>query len=189
VLAICLFDNSGSVTGGHDPVGQRFLEAYLAIAKVGSRCRCGEDLAAVLHFDTPTSGDLEPLPIRRPHHDRIRRSLAIPPDGAGASLLGAGLAGAERLAAEHGATHRVVLIVLSDFLLFDDHLADLIAFPGDVHAVVLSAPAPPELKSEPEVTVTSIDHGSTPGAVGRAVFGALVATRPRAKVFGEGPAR
>jgi hypothetical protein len=183
VLTISLFDNSGSVTGGNDPVGQRFLEAYLAIAKVGGRCRCGKDLAAVLHFDTPTSGDIEPTSIVRANHDQIKESLAIPPDGAGASLLGASLAAARRLAASYEATHRIVLVVLSDFLLFDDHLGDLIAFPGDVHAVCLSAPPPPRLEAAPAVTVTAIDHASPPGAVARAVFRALVETRPGARVF------
>jgi hypothetical protein len=183
VLTICLFDNSGSVTGGNDPVGQRFLEAYLAISKVGARCRCGKDLAAALHFDTPTSGDLEPTPITKAHHADIQRSLAIPPDGAGASLLGASLTAAQQLAKRYRQSHRIVLAVLSDFLLFDNYLAELVAFPGDVQAVALQAPAPQQLVEAPSVTVTPVDHSSRPGAVARAIFTALTRTRPHARAL------
>jgi len=181
VLTICLFDNSGSVVGGNDPVGQRFLEAYLAITKVGNRCRCGKDLAAALHFDTPTSGDLEPTPITKTHHEDIQRSLAIPPDGAGVSLLGPSLQAARRLAQDRRQTHRIILVVLSDFLLFDDYLGDLIAFPGDVQAVVLTASPPQQLIEASSVTVTAVNHGSRPGAVARGIFTALTHTRPGAK--------
>lgn len=181
VLTICLFDNSGSVTGGNDPVGQRFLETYLAITRVGARCRCGKDLAATLHFDTPTSGDLKPTPITKAHHAAIQRSLAIPPDGAGASLLGPSLTAAQQLSDRYRRTHRVVLVVLSDFLLFDDYLAELIAFPGDVQAVALHEPPLPQLVDAPTVTVTQVGHGSPPGTVARAIFTALTHTRPHAK--------
>jgi hypothetical protein len=180
VLLIELFDNSGSVVGGNDPIGQRYLEAWTAISRVGARCRCGKDLVATLHFDTPTSGDLDPTPITKQHLAHVRRSLAVPPDGAGISCLGPSLTAARRIADAHP-SHHVVLVALTDFLLFDDFLDQFIAFPGDVHAVVLSAQPPPRLVDAQTVTVTRVDYGSRPGAVARAVFTALTHTRPNAK--------
>ncbi len=181
VLLIELFDNSGSVLGGNDPVGQRFLEAFIAISRVGAKCQCGKDLTVTLHFDTPTSGDLEPTSITKVNQEKISRSLAIPPDGRGVSLLGPSLIAAQRLAEQYRRTHNVVLVVLSDFLLFDDFLSELIAFPGDVEAVVLQATPPQELIDAPTVTVTHVNYGSRPGIVARAIFTALTRTRPQAK--------
>lgn len=174
------YDNSGSVTGGNDPIGQRFVEGALAITRVGSRCRCGRDLCTVLHFDTPTSLDLAPTPLTKPHQDAIRRSLAIPPDGAGVSLLGPSLMAARQLV-ERYPSHRAVLCVHSDFELFDDYLHELIAFPGDVHAIALRSPPPQVLIDAPNVTVTRVSYDSPPGTVARAVFTALTRTRPGAK--------
>lgn len=182
VLMIGLYDNSGSITGGNDPIGQRFLEASLAIARVGARCRCGKDLVATLHFDTPTSGDIEPTPITQPHHVGIHRSLAVPPDGAGISCLGPSLKAAQRVAARHP-EHHVVLVALTDFQLFDDYLDQFIAFPGDVHAVALRAAAPHRLIEAPTVTVTQVGYATPPGAVARAVFTALTKTRPNARAL------
>lgn len=179
-LLIELFDNSGSITGGNDPIGQRFGEAYIAISRVGARCRCGRDLVATYHFDTPTSGDLPPTPITPEHHQDIQRSLAVPADGAGASLLGASLTAARELVGCYP-KHRAVLVVHTDFELFDDYLGDLIAFPGDVHAVVLRSTPPPILVEAPNVIVTRVDHNSQPGTLARAVFNALTATRRGAK--------
>lgn len=180
VLLIELFDNSGSVTGGNDPIGQRYLEASIAISRVGSRCRCGKDLVATLHFDTPTSHDLDPTPITKAHLAKVHESLAIPPDGAGISCLGPSLTAARGLAESHP-SHDVTLVALTDFLLFDDYLDQLIAFPGGVHAVALRAAPPQQLIDAPNVTVTRIDYDSRPGTVARAVFGAMTGTRPDAK--------
>ncbi len=181
VLTIGLFDNSGSVTGGNDPIGQRFLEAYIAVSRVGARCRCGKDLAATLHFDTPTSGDLEPTPITKTHHADISRSLAVPSDGAGISCLGPSLAAARLIAEQYRDSHHLVLTALTDFELFDDYLDEFIDFPGDVHAVALRANPPQRLVNAAHITVTHIDYSSPPGTVARAIFTALTKTRPRAK--------
>jgi len=181
LLAIVLFDNSGSVLGGNDPIGQRFLEAELAISRVGNRCRCGKDIAAVIHFDTPTSGDLEPTPITKPHWDRIHQSLAVPPDGRGISCLGPSLLAAHELAERYRSSHDVTLVAMTDFELFDNYLDELIAFPGDVHAVSLRATPPDRIVAAGEVTVTQVDYSSRPGTVARAVFRALTKTRPKAK--------
>jgi len=176
VLLIALYDNSASVTGGNDPIGQRFLEASVAIARVGARCRCGQDLVATLHFDTPTSLDLPPTPITKPHQKEIVHSLAVPPDGAGVSLLGPSLAAARSIVSRH-ANHRAVLVVLSDFELFDDHLVEMISFPGDVHAVVMRATPPAALADSTTATVTCVDYASRPGTVARALFTGLTTGR------------
>ncbi len=180
VLSIFIFDNSGSVTGGNDPIGQRFLEAYIAITRIGNRCRCGRDMTATIHFDTPTSRDLKPTRITRDHHGDIAESLAIPADGAGISLLEASLAKAREIALRHSHSHRIVLLTLTDFELFDECLDQLIAFPGDVHAAVLRLDPPAKLLDAPSVTVTRIGHDSKPGLLARAAFTAMTKTRPRA---------
>lgn len=179
VLVIKLFDNSGSITGGNDCIGQRFSEAELAIQRVGKRCKCGHDLCATLHFDTPTSGDLVPTPITRQNFETIGNSLAVPPDGAGISCLGPSLMAAYELANRYP-SHDVVLVVLTDFLLFDDFLDAFLMFPGSLHAVSLTAPPPANLLDSGIVTVTPVDHSTQPGAVARAIFRAMVATRPNA---------
>lgn len=181
---ILVFDNSGSVgsAGGNDPLSNRFAEARLAIEAVSRRCRCDRELVSVLHFDCPTSGDVPPTQINRQHWRQIERGLAIPPDGAGASLLGPSLKEAYRLAAQFP-DHQHVLCVLSDFQLFDSDLAKVIddfsAFPGEPHAVVLRATSPSPLLDDAAVEVTSVDYTDPPGAVARAVFGAATTHRRR----------
>lgn len=53
--SIFLFDNSGSVCGGNDPIGRRFEEGRIAVERVSKACRCRAELVSVLHFDTPTA--------------------------------------------------------------------------------------------------------------------------------------
>jgi hypothetical protein len=185
VLLIIITDNSGSITGGNDPVGRRFDESWLAIARVGARCRCGEDLVATLTFDSPTSLDLPATPIIGPHLGEIQVSLAIPPDGAGSSCLGPSLGRAVTLASKYP-SHHVALVVLSDFQLFDGHpdgvMTKMAGFPdADVHAVVLNSAVPAVLSAAEGVTVTEVGHGSPAGTVARAVFTALASTRPGAR--------
>jgi hypothetical protein len=182
VLAITVHDNSLSVIsgGGNDPAGQRFLEAYLAISRVGKRCRCGRDLVATLHQDTPSKGDLQPTPITKPYHSVLQQSLAVPQGDAGVSILVPALTAARRVVDEHP-RHHPVLIVFTDFLLFDDYVPLLVDFPAEIHAIVLRTPPPPSLLAAEHVTVTPVSSDSRPGAVARAVFTGLVATRPDAK--------
>ena len=180
-LVISLFDNSASVTGGNDPIGQRFLETFIALSKVGARCRCGRDLAATIHFDTPTSGDLSPTSIVKGFREEIAGSLAIPSDGAGISCLGPSLTAAREMAKRHQHSHRVILVALTDFELFDDYLDEFISFPGEVHAAVLRSTPPQRLLDASSVTVTPIDHASRPGAIARVLFSAMARDRDGAK--------
>lgn len=180
-LLIALFDNSGSVTspGGTDPLSNRYAEvttAFQTVARKGSP----RELGAIVHFDTPSSGGVEPVPITRTGMLRLRAGLRPPPDGAGTSELGPSLHRALEIAENHPG-HEVTLVVLSDFQLFDPEpgqvFSYLAAFPGDVHAVVLGGRLPVGVLDE-RITITAIDRESRPGAVARALFSSLVTHRP-----------
>jgi hypothetical protein len=181
ILFIGDSDNSGSVSGvgGNDPVANRFAELRLAIDTVADRCRCGDELVALLNFDSPTSVDVSPTAMRG-GMSVIERGLKIPADGGGSSMLGSSLALARNLI-DHHPEHQGVLVVLSDFELLDRDvpgvLKDLCEFPGLVHAVVLRSVPPRQLVDDPRVAVTPVTHSDPPGALAKAVFRALTATR------------
>jgi hypothetical protein len=186
-LLITLFDNSGSVTsaGGTDPLSNRYAEAeraFAVVARRGSR----HELGAIIHFDTPSSGEVEPTAITRSGLVRLRTGLRPPPEAAGTSELRPSLHRAVELAETH-ADHEVTLVVLSDFLFMDPEpapvLSDLATFPGTVHAIVLGRRLPEGVLDE-RITVTSVDRDCPPGAVARALFIGLVAHRPGSQVQG-----
>lgn len=180
-LLITIFDDSGSITaplGGNDPVGNRYREAAAAIRQVGSGCRCRRELVAVLHFDTPTDGDVAPTTIRRPGHRLVVAGLRLPGDALGSSCLGPSLQAATLLAEKYP-EHAATLVLFSDLALLDpdpaavlDQLAD---FPGAVHAVVLGGRRP--LGLDERITSTEIRYDDPPGAVARALFGDLTLHR------------
>ncbi|REE94736.1 hypothetical protein [Thermomonospora umbrina] len=180
-LTIALFDNSGSVVApsGTDPASQRFAEVERAFELVARSGTSGE-LAAVLHFDSPCSGDVLPVPLTRRGLEQLRSGLRLPPDGAGSSVLAPSLARAVALAQTHP-DHAATLVLLSDFQLLDSDplavLASLAAFPGQVHAVVLDHQIDTAL-FPPGVTISRIGDRAQPGAVARALFASLVAHRP-----------
>jgi hypothetical protein len=186
-LLIKCFDNSGSIQGGNDPSGNRYVEAKAAVDRVARACRCGDELLAVVHFDAPTSADLSPTPIDRKHRAEIEGSLLVPQDGAGISELGPSLEAAYRLA-ERYPDHDAVLAVYSDFELFDTGLSAVLdrfaAFPGIVHAVVLRSLPPSRLIDDDRVKVTHVGYDADPGAVARAVFDSLTIHRPSRHVHG-----
>jgi hypothetical protein len=186
-LVIADFDNSGSVTSpsGTDPLSNRFAEvdrAFFTVAKKGAR----HELGAVLHFDTPSSGEVEPVPITRSGMAQLRRGLSVPSDGAGSSWLGPSLRRAEQLASAHPG-HDVTLVVLSDFYLLDADrpavMAELAAFPGTVHAVVLGGHKVTDMPAQ--VSVTNIGRDDPPGAVAKALFASLTRHRPGSRAFRE----
>lgn len=189
-LLIAVFDDSGSVAGpvGSDPLSGRYEEARQAFEVIARR-GAAHELGAVLHFDTPCSGDVGPVPLVRRGLLSVRSALRVPLDGAGSSELGPSLGRAAELAAEHP-DHRATLVVLSDFLLFDPEpgpvLRALAAFPGDVHAVVLGGRLPPGVLDE-RVQRTDITSEDQPGALALALFGSLTTHRlgqPHAQVAG-----
>lgn len=174
------FDNSGSVSGGNDPIGNRYLEARLALDRVARRCRCGRELVAILHFDRGTGGDAGPLPLDRKGRIELDRALSVPAGGFGISELGPSLSDAYRLVDAYP-EHDPVLIAFTDFELFDADLGgvfdDFCTFPGSVHAAVLRSAPPPRLVDDPRVNVTHVMPDSAPGVVASAAFGALTTYR------------
>jgi hypothetical protein len=179
-LLIAVFDDSGSVTGpaGSDPLSGRYDEArqaFSAIARRGST----HELGAVVHFDTPCSGDVDPLPILRRTMLALRAALQVPPDASGSSELGSSVLRAHELAAAHP-DHRSTLVVFSDFQLFDADpaavLRDLAAFPGEVHAVVLGGRLPQGVL-DARIQRTDITHDHPRGALALALFGSLTTHR------------
>ncbi|WP_437770493.1 hypothetical protein [Arthrobacter sp. KNU40] len=180
-LVIIITEESGSLGGpaGNDPISNRYNEARHAVTVLARHCRCGRCLAAVIHFDTPTSRCIDPTPLTRTGKLRILSGLAVPPDAAGSSYLGPGLAAAEAIAARHP-DHEVVLIILTDWELFDTNLPELLArlttFKGSLFAVGLRN-SPPESLAGPMITSLTIRPESPPGSLARAVFAGLTAHR------------
>jgi hypothetical protein len=180
-LVTFLFDNSGSVSSGNDPIGNRYVEAKLAVGAIARRCRCGHELCAVIHFDVPTSSDVPPTTLDRNGLATIERGLTIPTDGGGISMLRPSLKRAYQIAAQYP-DHHHTLVIASDFEVFDNDLPTLLdevcAYPGgNVHAVVLRADPPAALLDDDRVTVTRIGYGEAPGAVAKALFAGLIARR------------
>jgi hypothetical protein len=178
-LLIMVFDDSGSVTGsgGNDPLSNRYAEAQHAfevVARRGSR----RELGAVLHFDQSTA-DTGPIPLTWWGLLLLRPGLRVPSGGGRSSELAPSLAGAVNLARSHP-RHAVTLVVLSDFELLDADpeqvLAHLVAFPGDVHAIVLGSGLF-DFHAGERITVTHIGRADRPGAVAQAVFTSLTKHR------------
>lgn len=180
-LLIVISDDSASVTGvgGSDPLSNRYEEMAAAFSLVARR-GSSHELGAVLHFDTPAPNDVQPVPIRRRTLPQLRRGLSLAPGATGSSELGPALRRAVSLAEAHP-RHESTLVVLSDFLLLDPApgqvLADLAAFPGSVHAVLLGNFVRADCFDN-NVTVTRIRPGDLPGTVARALFASLVTHRP-----------
>lgn len=178
---ISVFDDSGSLTGrgGNDPLSRRYAEvehAFRVVARRGSP----RELGAVLHFDSPCKGDVSPVPMTRKGLTALRRGLRCPRDAVGSSALEPSLQQAVRLA-EAYPQHATTLVVLSDFLLLDADpaqvLSELVAFPGDIHAVVMGSQVP-DCVLAGDITVTEVRQDSRPGAVAQALFRSLVTHRP-----------
>jgi hypothetical protein len=163
---------------GNDPIGRRFDEAWLALAHLAGTCRCGQELAAVVHFD-PGPCDRGPVPLNRKGLRILADALVVPPGGT-SSLLGPALDVAERLVATHP-DHHCGLVVMSDFLLFDADVGGVLARLGEVagrsFAVVLGTDPPVQLAADDRISVAHIRWDSEPGKVARAVATALAAPR------------
>ncbi|WP_433194324.1 hypothetical protein ACQP1G_37045 [Nocardia sp. CA-107356] len=181
-LTIVITDDSASLTspGGNDPVSQRYQEARIAFRHLANACTCGQEFGAVAHFDRPSSGDVAPVSLAGWGLRRLERGLRVPRLAAGTSRLGPVLAEA-KVIAEAFAADLVQLVVFSDFLLTDQDvdgvLADLDNFPGQVHAVVLTASPQKQLFSGTSVTVTPVGIDAESGDVARALLRSLTAHR------------
>jgi len=180
-LNMFVFDDSGSLSGpaGNDPLSNRYGEARRALEAVARHCSCGECLAAIIHFDTPTVGCVEPAPFTRAGLRQLTTGLSVPRGAAGASLLGASLARAESLAANYPA-HGLVLTVLTDWELFDSNVPELFSrlagFPGTVFAVGLRTSPPSDLL-DPAIQTVTITPDSPKGSLARTAFNSLTLYR------------
>jgi hypothetical protein len=179
-LLICVFDDSGSMLGGADSTGLRYVEAALVFERVGRRCRCNRELAAVLHMNRPTAADLQATPLNRHAKTDLSKALTVPTDGDGASEMAATLQRAEQIALTHP-NHKTTLAAFSDYEL-SDNMAVLATsmsnFPGDVHAVVMRSEPPQELLAAGNISVAHVASGEAPGAVAHALFDAMTVHRP-----------
>ena len=189
-LTIAIFDDSGSVIApaGNDPVSNRYAEAAAAFDALARRCRCGQCLAAVLHFDLV--GGTGPLPLKRRVPHAVQRALAIPSNAAGCSLLGPSLGAAARMVDGVPNVRSLTLVVFSDFQLFDDDpervLSDFAGFPGEVHAVVLGG-SRDITGLDPRITATRLSSSDAPGALGSALLRSLAQGRRGARMPPDSP--
>lgn len=176
-LTILIFDDSASVglIGGTDPIGNRYQEAATAVTHVAKKCRCKGCLAAVVHFDTPTSTDVASHPLR--DTTTLETGLQPPDSFAGISTLGPSLDVGLQIAEDHP-DHQVALVVFSDFWLTDsDEIpARLASFPGKVFPVILGDHQALEL-AEAGLEPINIGPSEVPGAVAKALFQGLTAFR------------
>lgn len=178
VIYFNLFDNSGSITGGNDPIGQRFEEAAYTLRHLSRFCNCGREFSSIIHFDTPTSGDVPPTKLNRKGLEALAEGLSVPLDGAGISELGLSLRRVTDVVAQNP-DYTPVVTVFSDFELFDPPqvLDDFVSFPGIVHAVVLRASPPQVLLDSDRVLVTRVLSSDPTGAVAKALFASMTAVR------------
>lgn len=177
-LFIVVCDDSGSITapGGADPISNRYVEIRAAMGAVAKACRCGRELAAVVHFDTP-HGDTEPQPLTRGGIRALEQGLYVPAAGFGTSNLLPGLRAARQLADDHP-NHEVVLSVLSDFALTDQNpdvvTAELKSFPGTLIACLLGGSG--AVVDGADQTI-GINYGEPAGALAQAVLTGLTMHR------------
>ena len=175
-------DHSGSVTstGGTDPIGNRFREAARAIDAVATWSVAKRSKAALIHFDQPSTGNTPVLALNDAGSvRRLKHALRVPVGAHGTSDLDPSLTTAEDIAAAHP-DHDIRLTILSDFELTDtdpsDVFARLAAFPGEVHAVILNAEPPVDLRGD-NITITRLHYSDPPGALAAAIHRSLTATR------------
>lgn len=189
-LVIGIVDDSGSVTapGGVDPISNRYAELALAIHAVAQRCRCKQELAAIVHFDSP-AGDTEAVPLTREGLTELEGGLAVPPGARGISDMLPAITKASELAAAHP-DHQAVVVVFSDFRLTDKRpdapFEALANFPGRVYGCVLGGRDDPLPGIDDQLAVHT---ASPPGAIARALLSALTHHREDSRTKAEGSRR
>ncbi|MDJ1372657.1 hypothetical protein C7K25_15055 [Gulosibacter molinativorax] len=168
--------------GGADPIDRRYDEARFALRSVARHCRTSKAMAAVWHFDQPTSGDSAILPLKQWRNlQAFEAALRVPTGSQGSSSLGPALKKATQLA-KSMPSHEIRLTILSDFCLTDHNPAEIWArlehFPGNVHAVVLGVDDPPRELHDLGITVSRIAPGDEPGVVAATLHHSLTEGRP-----------
>lgn len=174
-LVIGIVDDSGSVTapGGTDPISNRYTELGMAIHAVARKCRCKQELAAIVHFDSP-AGDTRALPLTKQGMAELERGLRVPLLARGTSDMLPSILKATEMALAHP-DHQAVAIVFSDFRLTDERPAApfeaLSNFPGTVYGCVLGGGDFDQLPGVDHLL--AVDAASPPGAIARALLAAL----------------
>lgn len=109
----------------------------------------------------------------------LSAGLCVPRGGAGISELRPALTRARQVADAHP-DHEVVLVIFSDFELFDDRPSDLIAnldeFPGHVRGCNLGDRPSNVWDAGIDVT-TTVNYDDPPGAVAKAMLDGLTLHR------------
>lgn len=180
-LVFLCFDDSGSLTSGHDPVGARYNEAQKALTHIGAAARTGMQQVAVFRFDHPRVGAVGPYPLNMKQRLRkLERAIHPPKDTAGASTLTPAMMAMNRAADRHPDADRVA-VIFSDFELVDQQprqpYDEMGAFPGIVHAVVMNSVPPPELTDIPNVLITRVSSTDPPGRLAAALAHTLTQFR------------
>lgn len=183
IFSLC-FDDSGSLTGGNDPVGARYEEVQLALRHIGAASHTSTQQLVIFRLDHPQVAPVGPLPL---HTKRTREKLlngVYPPTKTiGSSMLTPAMSAMNQFAEKHPSVHRVA-VIFSDFELADLNPAqayeEMAKFPGTIHAVVMNATPPPALTNLPNVCVTRVSSTDPPGRLAAALAHSLTAHRPGA---------
>jgi hypothetical protein len=175
-------DISGSLGGngcaGNDPAGLRHAAFLCAADKIARVCRCGRESIQVFSFDLTSPLDVGPVRLNRAGFRDLQRALGERNVGWGISTLGPSLQAARD--SIQGFNGKVTLTVMSDFLLTDltTAIEDLAAFPADaIHAIALTAPAPPVLEAHPQIAITTAGWSDKPAIVAEAIYEQLIRFR------------
>ncbi|MDL9944546.1 vWA domain-containing protein [Gordonia sp. ABSL11-1] len=178
---IALIDNSPSVSGpgGNDPLSDRISELQTAIHHIAASCRCRRERISLVSFDCPSGTAILRQTLSKSGLRHLERGLLRMPTDPGSSSLGPSLDIAEQITSE--AQGKAMVVVLSDFLLTDDHPDDVLErirnLGADKHVVMLGAEPPSVLEADPTVTVSRIGPSSQPGAVATALTAAFIDAR------------
>jgi hypothetical protein len=152
-------DESGSVQSVADPI--RYRHALLArfVEWIGRRCRCGECSVSLTLFDLAVQ--LPPTRLDRPGRLQLATALASMPYTS--SCASSALAAVDTPAFT---ARRPLLVVLSDFQLFDPDTASITATLARRRAlaIVLGEQDAP-LVDESDITVDRVTHRSPPTAL------------------------
>ncbi len=182
------FDDSGSLMTGNDPVGARYAEATAAIRHIAASATTAMQQLTIFRFDHPDVPPVGPLPLHtKPSLATVLAAVKPPPGITGSSALTPAMMAMNRAAEkEPDADH--VAVIFSDFELLDLNLcqpyAEIAAFPGLVHAVVMNATPPAALLALPNVLISQVSSLDPPGRLAAALAHSLGRFRP-----GAGPAR
>lgn len=186
-LLALISDSSGSVTAyrGNDAAGRRWDEQARAVEVWAGKCRCDDQLVAVLHFDD-VGADVGPIPTRpnRQAMAALEPALQIPA-GAGSSNQGSSADRTLRMGREHP-KHELVAVTFTDGQLFDSNpqavIDGLAAGSSRLHRVILGGHSHVNFDAG-NASYTDLNEQSDPGAAAAAIINTLneVGSKPPRK--------